>query len=134
MLKVILTTGRTIAQGEAKETGKAGDEYTNSAGICELDPTDMKKLKAKEGDSLKVTTSAGDIVLKAVKSKQTPHVGLIFIPLGPWANAVVDPDTTSTGMPSFKGIPAEIELAKDEKVLGARELVRTRYLKYKPKE
>jgi formylmethanofuran dehydrogenase subunit D len=130
-LDVTLITGRTIAQGEAIETGKELDAYTDSAGICELDPIDMKKLGAKEGDTLKVSTEVSEVFVKAVKSSQKSPEGLAFIPLGPWANAVIDFDTSSTGMPSFKGVKAVVELAKEQKVLGAKELVRTRYAKYK---
>lgn len=131
MIEVTLITGRSISQGEAMEAGKELDAYTNSAGVCELDPKDMEKLGASEGDTLRVSTSTGEIFVRAVKSKQYPHEGIAFIPMGPWANAVVDSDTSSTGMPSFKGVAAKIELAKGEKVLSARELVRERYLKFK---
>ncbi|MFH1773664.1 MAG: molybdopterin dinucleotide binding domain-containing protein [Methanobacteriota archaeon] len=131
MIKVTLITGRSINQGEAIEAGKELDIYTNSAGVCELDPADMEKLGASEGDTLRVSTFSGEVFVKAVKSRQYPHEGIAFIPMGPWANAVVDFDTSSTGMPSFKGIAAKIELTRDEKVLSARELVRERYLKFK---
>jgi formylmethanofuran dehydrogenase subunit D len=33
----------------------------------------------------------------------------VFIPMGPWANAVLSPDTHGCGMPGFKGVPAQIE-------------------------
>lgn len=131
MIEVTLITGRSINQGEAMEAGKELDIYTNSAGVCELDPKDMEKLGASEGETLRISTSTGEIFVKAAKSKQHPHEGIAFIPMGPWANAVVDSDTSSTGMPSFKGIAAKIELAKDKKVLSAKELVRERYLKLK---
>ncbi len=130
-LDVTLITGRTIAQGEAIETGKELDAYTDSAAVVELDPGDMKKLGAKEGDTLKVSTEAGEVFVKAVKSSQEPHDGLVFIPMGPWANAIVNCDTSSTGMPSFKGGKAVVELAREQKVLSAKELVRERYAKYK---
>ncbi len=131
MLKVILTTGRSIAQGEAIEGGKSTEDYVKAAAICELDPVDLKKLGAKEGDTVKVTTPYGEVFLKLVKSKQSPHLGIAFVPMGPWANSVTDPGTKATGMPSFKDVDAEIEVAKKGKVLGARELVRNRYLKFK---
>lgn len=130
-LDVTLITGRTIAQGEAVETGKELDSYTSSAGICELDPKDMEKIGVKEGETVRVRTEAGEILVKAVKSAQEPHPGIVFIPMGPWANAVVNYDTSSTGMPSFKGVKASIEAAKDEGVLSAMELVRQRYIKFK---
>ena len=37
---------------------------------------------------------------------------------------VVNPNTYSTGMPTFKGTPVEVEIAKNEPVLGSLELVR----------
>ncbi len=131
MLKIMLTTGRSIAQGEAKEGGKYGEEYVKASAICELDPKDMQKLGAAEGDPLRISTPHGSVIVKAVRSKQAPHEGLAFVPMGPWASTVVDPDTSSTGMPSMKDIEVELELAKGEKVLGAKELVRAKYLKYK---
>ncbi|MEE9594582.1 MAG: molybdopterin dinucleotide binding domain-containing protein [Candidatus Hydrothermarchaeales archaeon] len=131
MLKVTITTVRSIAQGEAIEGGKDKDDYVKAAAVCELDPEDMKKLGAKEGDSVKVSTAYGEVALKVVKSKQAPHLGLAVIPLGPWANSIMNPDTTATGMPSFKDVKGEIEVAKDAKVLSARELVRQLYMKFK---
>lgn len=128
-MEVTLITCRSIAQGEAMESGKEHDAYTASTAVCELDPRDMEKLGIREGDTLKISTDSGEVHVKAVKSTQEPHPGIVFIPLGPWANVVVDPDTSSTGMPSFKGIKATIEPAVDEKVLSAAELIRERYLK-----
>ena len=130
-LDVTLITVRTIAQGEAIETGKEFDAYTASAGICELNPRDMEKIGAKEGDTLKISTKADEVFVKAVKSSQESPEGLVSIPLGPWGNAVTDSDTSSTGMPSFKGVNVLVELAKEQNVLGAKELVRARYAKYK---
>jgi formylmethanofuran dehydrogenase subunit D len=128
-LEVTLITGRSIAQGEAMETGKKNEAYTNSVAVCELDHRDMKKLGVREGETVRVATESGEVLVKAVRSTQEPHPGIVFIPLGPWANAVVNPDTTSTGMPSYKGMKATINPARDKKVLSAIELVRERYLK-----
>lgn len=127
MIEVILITGRTISQGEALERGKLYDAYTDAVAICELDPEDMERLGITEGDTVKVSTETGDVALKAVKSTQAPHVGIAFIPLGPWANAITGPGSDSTGMPPFKGLKVKIEPAKDARVLGARELIREVY-------
>jgi len=131
MLKITLTTGRSIAQGEAIEGGKDKEDYVKAAALCELDPEDLKKLGAADGESVKVITDYGDVILKVTKTKQGPHPGLAFLPMGPWANAIMDPDTTATGMPNFKDVEGKIEIAKDAEVLSARELVRTRYMKFK---
>lgn len=131
MLKVTLITGRSVAQGEAKEGRKAYEDYVTAVAVCDLDPEDMKKLGAAEGDSVRVSTDYGEVVLKASKSKQAPHVGVAFVPMGLWANAVVNPDTSSTGMPSLKNVAATVEVAKGAKVLSAKELVKERYMKFK---
>jgi formylmethanofuran dehydrogenase subunit D len=50
--------------------------------------------------------------------------GIAFMPMGPWANALVSGDTHGAGMPSYKGIDAEIEKT-GEKVLHVKELMQT---------
>lgn len=122
-LKVSLLTGRTIDQGTGKEMGKLSKEYLESVVICQMDPEDMKFLGIKENNNVKVITDFGSVVLKAVKSARAPHPKVAFIPYGPWANIIMNPKTHGTGMPSFKGIPAEIEPAPEEKVLTLHDLL-----------
>jgi len=128
-LHVVLVTGRTIEQGVGKERGKASAEYFESASACFMDPEDMKKLAIKENSNVCVSTSFGSVVLKALESASAPHKGIIFVPYGPWANVVVDPETSGVGMPSFKGIPAHVEASSDRPVLKLDELLRTQFRK-----
>jgi formylmethanofuran dehydrogenase subunit D len=67
------------------------------------------------------------VVVKALKSIRNPHSGIVFIPYGPWANAVVDPETNGIGMPSLKGIPAEVEPAPDKPLLSLQELLKKQF-------
>jgi len=122
-LKVTLLTGRTIDQGVGKEAGKGTKEYFESTTMCYLDQEDMKKLGAKNNTHVQVTTPNGSVVLRAVKHPRGAMPGLIYIPYGPWANAIVSDETTSIGMPSFKGTPAEIEAAPEKPVLTLKELL-----------
>ena len=122
-LKVSLLTGRTIDQGKGKEMGKLSKEYLESVVICQMDPNDMKSLGVKENTNVKVVTNFGSVVLKVVKSARAPHPKVIFIPYGPWASLIMNPKTHGTGMPSLKGIPAEIEPAPNEKVLTLQSLL-----------
>ena len=122
-LQVTLLTGRTIEQGVAKERGKASKEYFESVLVCYMDPEDLKRLGIKEKTNVQVSTEHGSVVVKAVKSLRGPHPSVIFIPYGPWANAVVNPETHSIGMPSLKGIPAEVEPAPDKPILGLEKLL-----------
>lgn len=126
-LKVSLLTGRTIDQGKGKEYGKLSREYWESVTICFLDPEDLKFLEVKENENIKVTTKSGSVVMKAVKSARTPHPRIAFIPYGPWASIIMNQKTHGTGMPSLKGIPAEIEPAPKEKVLSLSELLNKYY-------
>ena len=126
-LQVTLLTGRTIDQGVGKERGKASEEYRESVSICHIDPGDLKKLGIKQKGNVLVSTTFGSVVVKAVKSPRAPHPGVIFMPYGLWANAIIDPETHSIGMPSLKGIPAEIQPAKDRPMLSLRELLKEQF-------
>jgi formylmethanofuran dehydrogenase subunit D len=122
-LKVSLLTGRTIDQGKGKEMGKLSKEYLDSVIICQIDPKDMKLIGIKENTNVQVTTDFGSVVLRAVKSARAPHPNVVFIPYGPWASLIMNPKTHGTGMPSMKGIPAEIESAPNKKVLSLQNLL-----------
>jgi formylmethanofuran dehydrogenase subunit D len=129
ILKVALLTGRTLRQGQGKEYGKLSERYWKSVSICEMDPEDMKYLGVKENQNVKLSTDYGSVILRAVKSLRSPHRGVIFVPLGPWANVIVNPRTHGTGMPSFKGIGAIVEPALEEQVLHLQELLVQQYRK-----
>jgi formylmethanofuran dehydrogenase subunit D len=110
-----------------KERGKASEDYFESVAVCYVDAEDMKRLGIREGTSVRVSTGYGSVILKALKSPRGPHTGVIFIPYGVWANAVASTETDSIGMPSLKGIPAEIEPAADKVVLGLSEFLREQF-------
>jgi len=118
-----LITGRTIQQGVAIEGGKEKPRYREACGIIELDPSDFEKLGAWRNTNVRVTSEFGSVVVKAIDATQGPHPGLGWIPMGPWANSVTNPNTYSTGMPTFKGTPVEVEPAPNEPVLLGIELV-----------
>lgn len=122
-LHVTLLTGRTIEQGVGKEYGKSSHEYFEACSMVYMDRGDMKKLGIKNGAKVLVTTPNGSVVLRAVKHPRGSMPGLIYIPYGLWANSVVSNATTSIGMPSFKGTPAEVEAAPDQPILSMKELL-----------
>jgi len=126
-LKVSLLTGRTLRQGKGKEQGKLSELYWKSVAICEIDPNDLKTLGVKENSNVKITTDYGSVIVRAVKSLRAPHPSVVFVPYGPWASIIVNPKTHGTGMPSFKGITAEIEPAPTETVLKLPELLKQQY-------
>lgn len=122
---LILLTGRTINQGVALEGGKTTKENVRAAAICTFDKEDFKKLDCLVGTPVKVITDYGTVMVYSTISEEGPHPGIIFIPLGPWANQVVNPDTQSCGTPTYKGIKAKIEVVKNGQVLGALDLIKT---------
>jgi formylmethanofuran dehydrogenase subunit D len=123
MLDVILMSGRTINQGRSLEGGKLDDEAIIATGSVFMDQEDMKAMKILTGTLVKVKTEFGEIVVRARNSPEQPHKGIIFIPMGIYANAVIDPETNSTGMPTFKGIKATVERVVGEKILTPAEIV-----------
>jgi formylmethanofuran dehydrogenase subunit D len=122
-LTVTLLTGRTIEQGIGKEKGKASKEYFDACSMCYMDADDMVKLGVKNNTNILVSTLDGSVVLKAVRYPRSATPGLIYVPYGPWANAICSDKTTSIGMPSFKGTPAEVAPAPEMKVLSMEELL-----------
>lgn len=124
-IEVKLINGRTVAQGSNLEN-KLSEEYFNAAAICELNGSDMEKLSVTVDEHVKVKTNAGEVVVKAKKADGNPE-GLAFMPMGPWANAVVSGNTHGAGMPQFKGMDAEIEKT-GEAVLPVKELLQS-YMK-----
>lgn len=122
-IKLNLITGRTVWQGAAMEGGKEKPAYRDACGIIEMDASDFKRLGAWRNTNVRVTSEFGSVVVKAIEATQGPHPGVAFIPMGPWANMVVNPNTYSTGMPTFKGTPIEVDTAGDQIVLDSITLV-----------
>jgi len=120
---LILLTGRTISQGVALEGGKASRENVRAAGICTFDADDFKKLDCLVGTPVKVITDYGEVVVYSTITEEGPHQGIIFIPMGPWANQLVNPGSQGCGTPTYKGMKAKVEVVKSGKVLGAIELI-----------
>ncbi len=102
---------------------KLSEAYFNEVATCELNGSDMEKLGVAADERVKVKTNYGEVVVKAKEKAGTPE-GVIFIPMGPWANALVSGDTHGAGMPSYKGIDAEIEPTEEE-VLQVKALMKT---------
>ncbi|MEM2271696.1 MAG: molybdopterin dinucleotide binding domain-containing protein [Archaeoglobaceae archaeon] len=119
MVVVELITGRTLDQGATVEE-KLSEEYFKAVSYIELNEEDFKLLGLKEGDSVKVSTDFGEVVVFAKKG-EVPR-GVAFIPMGPYANMVIDPTTDGTGMPQFKGVKAKIEKT-GERVKMVKELL-----------
>ena len=120
---LILLTGRTINQGVALEGGKTTKENVRAAGICAFDKKDFAKLNCLAGTPVKVITDYGEVLVFSTISEEGPHPGIIFIPMGPWANQIVNPSSQSCGTPTFKGIKARVAVVKNAKVLDAVQLI-----------
>jgi len=121
-MNVNLISGRTTVQGQNLDS-KLTEKYFGEVAVCNLNGSDMEKLGVAPDDNVKVTTAYGAVVVKAKQDDGNPE-GLIFIPMGPWANVLVSGYTEGAGMPRFKGIAAEIGKTA-ETVLPVKELMRT---------
>lgn len=119
-----LLTGRTIQQGATMEGGKEKKAYTKACAIIEMTPEDMKRLNVWKNTNVRVSNEFGSVTVKAVVADQGLHPGDAYMPMGPWSNMIVDPNTYSTGMPTFKGTPIEVEVAINEPIYDSQELVR----------
>jgi len=110
MIEVVVITGRTTNQGMSIDE-KLSNEYMRAVSICEMNEKDMKKIGVKEGDRVLVKTELGEVVLYVKKAEEEdlqPPEGIIFIPMGPYANRIVG-ILTGSGTPQYKGIKATVE-------------------------
>ncbi len=120
---LILITGKNIDQGVGIEAGKTKKEYVRVAAVCMIDKSDFKKLDCLVGTPVKVTTAYGEVTVYSTISEEGPHPGIIFIPGGPWANRLVNPEGQGMGTPTYKGIPAKLDVVRNGTVLSTLELV-----------
>ncbi len=110
-LSFLLNTGRSIKQGISMEAdGKFSDSYESAVARIELNEEDMVTLGIEDGSVVEVRSREGVVRLRAYKSKEV-RKGHAFIPMGPWANMIIDPETMSLGMPNFKYTRVEISPA-----------------------
>ncbi|HUT81545.1 MAG TPA: molybdopterin dinucleotide binding domain-containing protein [Candidatus Bathyarchaeia archaeon] len=121
-LKIILTSGRTIEQGVSLVGTKITKLAKDATAVCFLDPNDMEKLHLSEDQNIEIQTSEGSIVVRAKLSKDAPHEGIAFIPLGIYANWVTPPGDAGIGVPKYKGIDAIIS-PTTKKVLEVNDLL-----------
>jgi formylmethanofuran dehydrogenase subunit D len=121
LLKAIMISGRTLAQGAACES-KMSPEFFKAASVCSIPEADCNSLGLSEGKNILITSTFGRAVLSVRADSGLPP-GMVFIPMGPWANSLVGPDTGGCGTPQFKGVEVDIE-PTDAPVLQIRELFR----------
>ncbi len=115
--KFVLITGRTSKQGRALHLGKDSPEYLEEVSALEMNERDMAEMGLRDGDEVRARTGEGEVSLRCRRSDALPR-GLVFIPYGPPANALIGADTGGTGMPGAKGMVVEIEPIQAQRTRG----------------
>jgi formylmethanofuran dehydrogenase subunit D len=105
-----LITGRTRNQAIGMHKGKDSPEYLAATAVVEMNPDDMARLSIEDGDSARLRSADGEVELTA-HAGSLP-AGMVFVPMGTLANALVSIETQGTGMPSFKGLSVDVELVR----------------------
>lgn len=118
-----MISGRTLAQGAGCED-KMSPDFLKAVAICHLSEKDFKSLQLAEGKNVLLKNEFGQVVLAARADAGLPE-GMVFIPMGPWANVLVGEETGGCGTPHFKGPMVEV-VATDSPVLNIRELFSNR--------
>jgi formylmethanofuran dehydrogenase subunit D len=114
-----MISGRTLAQGAGCES-KMSPDFFKAVAICHLSEKDFKSLALSEGRNVSIKNEFGQVVLTAKADGGLPD-GMVFIPMGPWANMLVGMETGGCGTPHFKGLKVEVA-ATNLPVLNIREL------------
>lgn len=120
-MKAIMISGRTLGQGAACES-KMSPEFFRATSVCSVSEEDYKSLGLLQGKNVQISNDFGHAVLSSHVDPGLPR-GMVFIPMGPWANVLVGPDTGGCGTPHFKGVEVNVE-ATNAPVLEIKELFR----------
>jgi formylmethanofuran dehydrogenase subunit D len=93
-------------QADGLHRGKHTEAYRQATERVEMNADDMARLGIEEGMTVEVRTVSGRIEVPAHAGGLPP--GLLFMPLGPAANALIGTETEATGVPGFKGGQATV--------------------------
>ncbi|MEM7222795.1 MAG: molybdopterin dinucleotide binding domain-containing protein [Pseudomonadota bacterium] len=105
-----LIAGRTSKQGTTLNAGKLKDDYREVTSSGEMNQDDMARLGLKDGDLVRLSTGAGDTVIRCSGRKpEDLPAGLIFLPYGPPSSQLMTGDTALSGMPLSKNIEVQVE-------------------------
>jgi formylmethanofuran dehydrogenase subunit B len=124
----VLNTGRSLLQGISMEgESKWSTKYFDAVAFAEMNPGDISALRLR--DRVKVRNEHGTVILRVKPNTKIPR-GQVFVPMGPWANMLTDPNTDATGMPRLKGVKVFVEPTDEPlttltdvlKLLGAKNL------------
>lgn len=112
-MKLQFVSGRTLNQGKTRDKEKLSQDYMDAAALVELDGDDAEEIGVEKGDLAHLQTASGEVTVP-VKISRGDSSGVAFVPMGPWANALVAEETDATGMPEFKGVQVEVEKGEGE--------------------
>ena len=108
-----LVAGRSSKQGTSLCAGKLEDEYREVTSTLEMNVDDMARLGLKDGDPVRLSTDAGEAVVRCIgrKAEDLP-LGVLFMAYGPPSSQLMDSDTAGTGMPISKNFEVLVEPVK----------------------
>jgi len=109
-LNLLASIVRTVPQSVISDKSISSAEYQDTLAICLVHPNDLKLLGIKEGN-LKISSEFGSVVLKAIESEKETNEGIIFLPLGPWANQISGAINKKL---QLKNLKVKVEITKDE--------------------
>ncbi len=94
--KIAIVGYHDIFQTEAElKHGKFSKEYQDLSAVILLDPADLKKIDAGDGDPVKISSEYGTVVALAKKSERDAkhdtganegHPGVGYMPVSVWLN------------------------------------------------
>jgi len=106
-VKVILIAGRSIKQGKGISHGKHTAEYKDAVSTLQLSKEDMASLGVENGNSVRMKSDGGEVVVQC-KGAKLPE-GVAFIAYGPMSSALMGRETHGSGMPDSRGFEVEVE-------------------------
>ncbi len=105
-----LIPGRTSKQGTSLNAGKLKPEYLKITSTVEMNEDDMRRMKLKQGDRVRLSSPEGEVIVtcEPKKASDLPS-GILFIAYGPSSSELMGSDTAGSGMPLSKQIEVRVE-------------------------
>ena len=86
--------------------GIPSKDYTDETAIVQLHSKDMQRLSVKEGNTIKLESANGSVIVKGIADDKTPE-GIAVMPQGPWAMSLVS-IPKSNSPPKLHGISVTV--------------------------
>ncbi|MFW9949235.1 MAG: molybdopterin dinucleotide binding domain-containing protein [Candidatus Thorarchaeota archaeon] len=120
-MEFILNTSRKIDNDQVKEFAFGNiTSLEKNLAVAFLNPLDLKKLRLKSSNNVKITSQNGSIIVKCAEDSKVPE-GMILLPVSIWSNQLTEIEGDEI---KYKNIKVQVEMTTDS-ILHFNDILKT---------